>query len=270
VRVLVERAGVALNVAVEGEGAAVVLLHGHTLDLRVWDGIVPALVRRGLRVIRYDQRGHGRSSSPASGYRWSDHAADAGEVIEGLAAAPAHIVGLSKGGGIALELAVRRPELVRSLILMGPMVPDFALSEELAGFFRTLARAIRTEGVQPALHGLWLSHPLLAPAVAMPGARALLEAMIDTYPAGEYFASGRDAPDREWRLTDRLGEITAPTLVVSGERDVADFRAMAGLLVESLPGSVHEVVAGCGHLVPLERPQQAAEIVLRFLGSSLL
>lgn len=264
---ILERDGVALNVKVEGQGAPVVLLHGHTLDLRVWDEIVPPLVEAGFRVIRYDQRGHGRSSSPPSGYRYGDHAADLAEVVNRLDAAPAHLVALSKGAGIALELALRRPELVRSLALVAPLVPDFTLSDELMESFRELARAIRDRGVQPALRALWLAHPLIASTAALPGTREQLEAMLNTFPAGEYLAAKRDAPDRSWKVTDRLGEITVPMLVVSGEREIPDFVAMAALLAENLPGSVLEIVPGCGHLVPLEQPEQTAEALVRFLGA---
>jgi 3-oxoadipate enol-lactonase len=261
---ILEREGVALNVTVEGQGMPVVLLHGHTLDLRAWDDVVPPLVEAGYRAVRYDQRGHGRSSSPPSGYRWGDHATDLAEVIGRLNVAPAHVVGLSKGGGIALELALRRPELVRSLALVAPLVPDFDLSEGLMESFRELARAIRTQGVQTGLDALWLMHPLLASAAALPGIRERLEAMVRTFPAGEYLVAERDAPDRTWKLVGRLGEIAVPTLVVSGERDIPDFVAMAVLLAERVPGSVLELVPDCGHLVPLERPKETTEALLRF------
>jgi pimeloyl-ACP methyl ester carboxylesterase len=266
--VIIERDGVALNVVAEGRGAPVVLLHGHTFDLRIWDEIVPPLVRDGCRAIRYDQRGHGRSSSPPSGYRWGDHAADLAEVIERLDVAPAHVVGFSKGSGIALEFALRQPELVRSLALAAPLVPDFPLSDELLASFRELAKAIRTQGVQTGLGALWLTHALLAPAAAIPGTRERLEAMVRAFPAGEYLATERDVPDRTWKLIDRLGEVAVPTLVVSGEHDIPDFVAMAALLAERVRDSVLEIVPECGHLVPLERPQAMAGILLRFLGVS--
>ena len=169
---IVERDGVALNAVAEGEGSPVVLLHGHTLDLRVWDGIAPALARAGFRAVRYDQRGHGRSSSPPAGYRWGDHAADLAAVVERLASPAAHLVGLSKGAGIALECALRRPELVRSLVLVGPLVPDRELPAAMVESFRALARAIRSEGVERAVRGKWLAHPLIAPAAARPGTGA--------------------------------------------------------------------------------------------------
>jgi pimeloyl-ACP methyl ester carboxylesterase len=265
--VIVERDGVALHVEAAGAGEAVVLLHGHTLDLRVWDDLLPALVRGGWRAIRYDQRGHGRSASPPAGYRWCDHAADLAAVLEATGATPAHLVGLSKGAGIALEFALRRPELIASLVLVAPMVPDYPLSAELIGSFRELARRIRSDGVQPAMRQAWLAHPLIASAGALPGVRERLEAMVLTFPGGEYLATTRDTPDRGWKLVDRLGEIAARALVIVGERDIEDFHAMARSLATGLRDARLEVVAASGHLVPLERPDETARLVLGFFGA---
>jgi 3-oxoadipate enol-lactonase len=263
---ILDRDGVALNVLAEGGGEPVVLLHGHTLDLRVWDAVAPSLIRAGYRAVRYDQRGHGRSGSPASGYRWGDHAADLAAVIERLAPPAAHVVGLSKGAGIALECALRRPELVRSLALVGPLVPDWELPAPMIASFRELARAIRSEGVQRAVREKWLSHPLIAPAAARPGVRERLEAMVLTFPAGEYLTTVRDAPDRDWKATDRLAEIAAPTLVARGEREVPEFAAMAEALAARIPDVRTAVIAGSGHLVPLEEPAALTRELLTFLG----
>jgi 3-oxoadipate enol-lactonase len=263
--VIVERDGVALNVLAEGSGEPVVLLHGHTLDLRTWDEVAPALLAAGLRVVRYDQRGHGRSSSPAAGYRWGDHAADLAEVIAELAGRPAHIVGLSAGGGIALEIALRRPELVRSLALIGPRVPDARLSDASVASFRDLALKIRSLGVQEAVRQAWLPHPLIAPAAARRGVRERLEAMVLTFPGGEYLAAARDIADREWKVPDRLGEIAVPTLVVRGDGEIPDFVAMADLVVARVPGARLLVISGSGHLVPLEQPGALAEALTAFL-----
>ncbi|HVN77012.1 MAG TPA: alpha/beta fold hydrolase [Thermoanaerobaculaceae bacterium] len=263
---ILERDGVALHVVVEGEGDPVVLLHGHAMDLRVWDEVVPPLVRAGLRVVRYDQRGHGRSGSPASGYRWGDHAADLAEVIVRSAGPAAHVVGLSKGAGIALECALRRPELVRSLGLVGPLVPDRSLSEAMRASFREVAHAIRTRGVQPAMREVWLRHQLIERATARPGARERLEAMVLAFPAGEYLAATRDVPDREWKVVDRLAEIAVPALVVRGDGEVTEFAAMAEELAGSVRRADSAVVRDSGHLVPLEQPAALAAVVVEFLG----
>lgn len=262
---IVERDGVALYAVEAGDGPAVVLLHGHSLDLRCWDGLVPVLTASGLRVIRYDQRGHGRSGSPPAHYGWGDHAADLAAVLDRFGARPAHVVGLSKGGGIALELALRQPDAVRSLLLVGPFIPDAPLSDGLVASFREFARRIREHGPQAAVEGFWLGHPLIATGHALPGVRERIEAMTLAFPAGEYLASRRDPTDRSWKVTDRLAEVGVPTLVVIGEHEIPDFRNMAALLAERAPGSRLEVVAGAGHLVPLERPDEFARLACLFL-----
>ena len=261
------RDGVTFHVVEEGSGEPVVLLHGHTLDLRVWDGQAPAWAAAGYRVIRYDQRGHGCTESPPRGYRWGDHAADLAALLRSLGAAPAHVVGLSKGGGIALELALREPRLLRSLTLIAPLVPDYPLSAELLESFRLLARTIRAEGVERAVRAGWLDHPLLAGAHALPGVRDRLEAMVCSFPAGEYLATARDGADRDWKVVDRLAEVAAPTLVVGGARDVPDFVAMARLVAARVPGCRLAEVPGCGHLVPLERGAETVRLVLEHLAS---
>jgi len=261
---ILDAGAVALQLEVTGSGEPVVCLHGHALDLRMWDDLVSELSGSGFRVARYDLRGHGRSSSPSSGYRWGDHAADLATVLDYLGGA-AHLVGLSKGAGVALELALRAPERVRSLVLISPWVPDHPLSAELKGSLREIAARVGEAGVASAMAEGWLRHPLMASAMAVPGVRERVEAMAMAFPGGEYLAA-RDARDREWRLVDRLAEIAAPTLVISGAEDLDDFLAMAATLVGQLPRVRRETVAGAGHLVPLEQPQPVAEAVTAFLS----
>ena len=146
-------------------------------------------------------------------------------------------------------------------------MPDFPLSTELVGSFRTLARAIRTDGVDSAVRANWLLHPLIASAHALPDQRGRVEAMVLAFPAGEYLAVSRDAPDRDWTVIERLSSIAVPTLVVSGERDLPDFIAMASLVAERVPNCALEVLPACGHLVPLEQPAALSAALVEFLGS---
>ncbi len=260
--------GIELFVCSQGQGEPVVLLHGHSLDLRVFDEVVPALVGAGFEVIRYDQRGHGRSASPPKGYGWGDHARDLRSVLAHLGHPSAHLVGLSKGGGIALEAAVRFPELARSLVVVGPLVPDYPLPPEFWAFFKAFGKAIGERGVEAATRELWLPHPLLRSAWENPRTRPLLEAMVTSFPAGEYLATARDTPDRDWKLTDRLKEIAVPTLVVRGEHDTPEFSAMAGFVSSAINAARLVVIPQSGHLVPLEQPQTLASLLLSFLGAS--
>ncbi|MGQ9496334.1 MAG: alpha/beta fold hydrolase [Thermoanaerobaculaceae bacterium] len=261
---LVVSPGVRLWVEERGNGVPVVLLHGHSLDLRVFQEVAEDLERAGFKVVTYDQRGHGRSSSPPQGYRWGDHAGDLQAVVEKLGLAPIHGVGLSKGGGIVLEAAVRFPSLFRSLVLISPLIPDYPLSPEFYGFFKTFARAIRQQGVQAAARELWLKHPLLLSAWEKPHLRSQLETMVFEFPAGEYLAQERDAPDRNWRLVERLGELQLPVLVVRGEHDTQEFCQMADFLIGAIPKSTLSVIPASGHLVPLEQPHQLSQLLLAF------
>lgn len=258
--------GIELFVCSQGQGEPVVLLHGHSLDLRVFDEVVPALVGAGFEVIRYDQRGHGQSSSPPKGYGWGDHARDLRSVLAHLGHPSAHLVGLSKGGGIALEAAVRFPELARSLVLVGPLVPDYPLPGEFWAFFKAFGKAIRERGVEAATRELWLPHPLLRSAWENPRTRPLLEAMVTSFPAGEYLATQRDVPDRQWKLTDRLGSVSCPTLVLRGERDTPEFAEMATFVASSIAGAKLALVPDSGHLVPLEQPEAFVKSLLAFIG----
>src|ERR1700674_3686887 len=97
-----------------GEGEAVVFLHGFGLDSRMWDPQFDAL-QSTYRVIRYDLRGFGRSSlPPQTAYAQED---DLNALLSSLDAAPAHVVGLSMGGNMALRFAAAYPQSVRSLVL---------------------------------------------------------------------------------------------------------------------------------------------------------
>lgn len=266
---IVRRDDVDLHVVEEGSGPPVVLLHGHTLDLRAWDLCVPVLRAAGFTVVRYDQRGHGRSSSPARGYGWSDHIEDLAAVVSSRAGGRAHLVGMSKGGGIAIGLSLAQPGSVASLSLIGPLVPGFTLSARLVESFRDLARAIRKEGVSRAVAAHWLAHPLIATAAAQPAVRGRIEAMLGTFPAGEYLAEARSTGERGGDSFDRLAEIAAPTLVVRGEREVPDFVAMSEAIGRAVPGARSVVVAGSGHLVALERPDVLARELVAFVTAAV-
>lgn len=261
---LVVSPGVRLWVEERGTGVPVVLLHGHSLDLRVFEEVADDLEQAGFKIVAYDQRGHGRSSSPPQGYRWGDHAQDLKAVVEKLSLGPIHGVGLSKGGGIVLEAAVRFPSLFRSLVLISPLIPDYPLPPEFYGFFKTFARVIRHQGIQAAARELWLKHPLLLSAWEKPHLRSKLEAMVLSFPAGEYLAQERDVPDRNWRLVERLGELQLPVLVLRGEHDTQEFCQMADYLLGAIPGSSLAVIPSSGHLVPLEQPQLLAKRLLAF------
>lgn len=249
-----------------GQGPPVVLIHGHSLNLRMWDAQVAPLVDGGYRVVRYDVRGHGQSEAPATGYTWQNYSLDLRDLLDRLHIdAPVHLIGLSMGGGIALQFAVDYPRRVASLVLVDSTVPGFDYSPEYSQAVEELVQAVRTEGPRPALERVWLTHPLLAGIRRFPERFHFVKSMVLAYSARDYLDETA-YPQPQWQAIDRLSEIRAPTLVLVGEDDLPDFRLIAEILAANISTARQEVIADAGHLLNLEQPQAFNEALLRFLG----
>jgi pimeloyl-ACP methyl ester carboxylesterase len=271
----VDTNGIATFYEDAGQGPPVVLVHGHSADLRLWDLQVSALLEAGYRVIRYDVRGHGRSATPPTGYTWQNYALDLRDLLDGLnVEAPAHVVGLSMGGGIALQFALDFPERVSSLVLVDSTLPGFDYSPEYAGAIEELVAAVRAEGPRAAFERLWLTHPLFGGVRRFPERFELLRTMALEYAATDYLDETPYAPP-ERQAVDRLGpsvgrpvgpELRAPTLVLVGELDIADFQLVAEVLAANIAGARLQVIADSGHVPPLEQPQAFNEALVGFLG----
>ena len=251
----------------QGSGPAVLLIHGHAADRRLWERQAPALARAGYRAVCYEVRGHGRSSIPLSGYTWEDYSADLKALLDQLAVARAHLVGLSMGGGIALQFAVEHPHRVLSLALIDSALPGFGYSQEMESAIEELRDAVRREGPRQAFERIWLAQPMFDGVRRFPERFAHLREMALSFPAADYLEDTEyAAPERQ--LVDRLGEVTAPTLVMVGELDVPDFQLNADILAENISGAEKRVVPDSGHLPPLEQPEQVNHILLDFLARS--
>jgi pimeloyl-ACP methyl ester carboxylesterase len=252
----------------EGEGRPVLLLHGHTLDHRIWDWIAPDLVAAGLRLIRPDLRGHGRSERPARGYHWTHHAADVAAVTDAAGAERVAVVGYSLGGGVALEMALTMADRVDGLVLLSPVLPDRPFEEAFFVNLRDVARTIRSDGVTAAMLGPWMVSPLWSGSLDRQEVRQKIEEIVRDFPGADYLASERDRVDREWTVPERLGEVAAPTLVVVGECEMEGFRAFAEENAEEIPDARLEVLDGLGHLHVLENPRLVARLITEHLSAS--
>ena len=262
----VKRGDVEIFYRDEGEGRAVVLLHGHTLDHRVFDGLSEDLLGAGFRVIRPDLRGHGRSTRPPRGYHWSDHAADVEAVLDATGVDRAAVVGFSLGGGVALELTVERSERVGDLVLMSPVMPDRPFDPEFMANLKAVAGVARTEGIRAAMEGPWMESPLFAVSLAKTGVLEKLSEIVKDFPGAEYLAEARDRVEREWTIPERLGEISAKTLVVAGGREMPGFLAFAREAAEGIPNARLEIIPDSGHLLPLEAGDEVVALILGHLA----
>ncbi len=249
-----------------GRGPPVVLIHGHSLDLRMWEAQVPPLVDGGYRVIRYDVRGHGRSEAPASGYTWQNYSLDLRDLLDRLDIdAPVHLVGLSMGGGIALQFAVDHPQRVASLVLVDSTVPGFTYSPEYSQAVEALVQTTRSEGPRAALERVWLPHPLFDGIRRFPDRFEFVKSIVLAYPAADYLDE-TEYPQPQWQVIDRLSEIRAPTLVLVGEKDLPDFRLIAEILAANISTARQDVIPDAGHIPNLEQPQAFNRALLGFLG----
>jgi len=258
----VQRPGARVAYEVTGTGPAVVFVHGFGLDRRMWDPQAEHLTSR-FRVVRYDCRGFGASGpfDPAVPYT---HAADLVALLDHLAIGDATLVGLSFGGRVALQAALAAPARVRGLVLLDAVLDGVPWDRESAAGLDEVARQVRAGGV-PAGRTAWLAHPLFAAARQRPDLARRLAAMVAEYPGQHWL--GQD-PHEEVRPEPVrvLEQVTAPTLVAVGDRDVPGFREMSAVLARRIPGAQYQVVTGAGHLANLEQPAAVNELLTRFLA----
>ena len=252
----------------EGSGAPVLLIHGHTMDRRIWGPVMPALLAAGLRVLRPDLRGHGRSTRPDFGYHVSHHAADMATVLDHCGAGSATIVGYSIGGAVALEMALTMPERVKGLVLVSPVMPDRPFEPIFMENLREVARVTRSDGLEAAMLGPWAENPLFVHSFSKPGIRDAVLAINRDFPGAEYLATQRDRVQRDWMVPDRLHEIGTPTAVIAGDSETPGFRAYAEEAASGIPDATIEFFENCGHLLPLEEPERVAKTIIEVVQLS--
>jgi len=239
----------------------VVLVHGFGLDRSLWDPQWEALATR-YRAIRYDLRGYGESTLPDGPYT---HVGDLGALLGALDARPAHLVGLSMGGSVALGLALEAPASVRSLTLVDTVLDGYRMSDAWTQRWRAVVAAARG-GDLAAARRLWREHELFATALDRPAPGARVEAMLARYSGWHW--SHKDPVGAAARpAIELLPSVIAPTLVVVGERDLPDFQGIARRLATDIPQAALAVIARAGHLPNLEAPDAFNEALLAHLAA---
>jgi 3-oxoadipate enol-lactonase len=249
-----------LHYETAGTGAPVLLLHGFATDLHVWDAQVAALASR-YRIIRYDMRGFGRSAAPSAPYT---HADDLKSLVDRFGIERAALVGLSLGGGAAINFAIAYPDLVRGLVVVDPVLGGFRWSADFTAAQAAIRAAALDSGVEAA-RARWLSLPIFTLALANPASADRIRALVGAYSGWHWLNPDPGRPFTPPAI-GRLGEIRAPTLIVVGELDTPDFQAIAATLEHGIAGAKKVTLPGVGHLANLEAPDRFNDIVLTFLA----
>ncbi len=237
-----------LHVVRRGAGEPILLAQGLGGDVEHWgDAFLGRLARR-LEVIAFDHRGMGRSPGGPDPFSIADLADDAAGLLDHLGLPDAHVLGLSMGGMVAQELALRHPGRVRTLVLAS----TFAGGESALATYPPAVQAF----TRPLLRGG--RPPAALTALVADQARrfgvARDDAALRTILTQLAAVGGHDT-------LARLGEVTAPTLVLHGERDPAVPVANARILADAIPGARLVVLPGAGHVPFWQQPEHCARLV---------
>ena len=238
-----------------GTGPSVVLVHGWTLDLQMWEAQSAAL-QAGYRVISYDRRGFGLSTGTPS---IDADCTDLDAICRRVAPGPVALVGMSQGVRPVLRMSQSAPERVACLVLDGP--PDFDSNGDEVELSR-YRELVQSKGID-AFRGEWSAHPLMRLVTRDPTVHSALAAMTQRYPGRELTSaevlSEPTAPVRP-------ESVTAPALVITGNCDLPGRTRAADRLAARLPNSERATIPGAGHLATLDNPTLYNQLLRTFLA----
>ncbi len=249
--------GVTLHVQLEGpeDGPVVMFANSLGTDLRVWDLLLPHLPE-GLRIVRFDKRGHGLSDCPEAPYHMDTLVADAEVIIDTLGLRDIAFVGLSIGGLIGQGLAARRPEVMRALVLM-----DTAAKIGSPEMWQERIDALRTGGIGSMADSFlnrWFAPEMRNdPARLAPWRNMLTRTPIEGY-------IGCCAAIAEADFTRSTRALTLPVMAMAGSEDGATTPEMVRATADLCNAAFH-VIQDAGHLPCIEAPEQVGALITDFL-----
>jgi len=217
-------------------------------------------LRDDYRCVTVDWRGQGDSPASPGGYDMDTLAEDAIELVEHLGAGPVHWVGLSMGGMVGMRVAARRPDLVRTLILLDTSADRETPRARIED--RVLARVYRLLGIGPVRGQV--EKVMFGPEFRTSAeGRAVIDEWMDLLAGNDragIAGAVRGVLTRP-AVAPELGRITAPTLVATGEHDKPTPPARGRRIAEAVAGARFELIVGAGHSSSLEQPHAVTTLV---------
>lgn len=244
---------IAMAGAADIGSAPLILLHGWTLDHRMWQPQVAGL-GEDFSLVMPDRRGCGRATAPPDLAREAD---DVIAIADFLGFDRFALAGLSQGAAVALDVARRHASRLTGLVVSGAPLPCLVDREEVIDLDRY--RQWAAAGDLAAMRADWAQHPLMQ--AHSPEARELLAAMLADY-------DGRDLTALSalpGLPTEVLRSLAAPVLALTGEHDTPWRRACAAVLADIAPRACHALVDGAGHLANADNPARFNALVAAFL-----
>ena len=260
----VEVNGIEINYCLEGGGAhTVVLVSGLADEIGMWDMQMPGLLAAGYRVLRFDNRGVGATSKPAGPYSTAMFAADTKALVDSLGISAFHLVGVSMGGMIAQEYALRHGPDLRSLTLACTYAAPGPFCSRMYAMWADLAPVMGVPFVMRdvALWGFTL--PFFNDRQAeLAGFEEAMRFMDQPTPA--YLAQLAAIQAHDTR--SRLSAISVPTLVLAGADDILIPVSLSRELADGIPGATWATCPG-GHMCVWECPEDFTSALVDFVGN---
>jgi 3-oxoadipate enol-lactonase len=256
-----------LQYDLHGDGEPLLLIMGFGLSSASWRPEFVASMSRTFRAITFDNRGTGRSDQPDGPLSIAVLADDAAALLDALGIARPHVLGVSMGGSIAQELALNHPRRVAGLVLGCSYCGDtFGIPLDRQRFAALRAPAAGDPRAEARL--MW---PTTYTTEFIADNRAFLEAELDRaleYPTPPHTLERQREATTVWSSYERLQRITAPTLIVAGDRDERMDPRNSTVLHEHIAGSRLHFIRGAGHMFWNSHPDEAAAVVTDFLSAT--
>jgi len=256
---MIQLGDVTLHYRIEGDpdGASIVFANSLGTDFRLWDQIIPYLPA-GLKILRFDKRGHGLSSCPAANYQMDDLIQDTVRLLEALEFRECLFVGLSIGGIIAQGLAASHPHLLRAMV-----ISNTAARIGTPQMWQERIDALRTGGIEVLADNImerWFSQ-------AFRQQRALEVAawrnMLTRTPLEGYI--GCSAAIAATDFSESSAGLSLPTLAIAGSEDGSTPPDVVRATAELITGSRFEQIDNAGHLPCVEQPAEYARLLNDFI-----
>ncbi len=252
--------GIELNYVLDGKGPVVVFINGLTMDVNGWYFQVDAF-SQNYKMLRYDCRGQGQSDKPDMDYSQEMHAEDLKNLLDRLNVGKAHVVGLSNGGMVAQHFALKYPDKVGALVLVDTCsYIDILLELILKAWIKATeigGSELRYDVALPVLFSNSFVEKNLENIMA------LRETSIENNPPRPFINLAKAC--MKHNLADRVSEIKSPTLIIVGEEDILIPPRHSKILHQSIKNSKLVIIKDCGHVPPIEKPEEFNAIVLGFL-----
>lgn len=242
-----------------GTGAqAIVLIHDGVVNSASFDDMWPILCK-DFRVVRYDRRGYGQSPPAKAPY---SPQADLATVMAAAKMDHASLVGFSFGGGLAVSYAIDHPEAVDRLILSGAALNGFQPTKNFSNRIMHIMLPMVIGNFDAVIANASKETWIMAPG--HDAARARAAALLKANP--QDLGHQRSDPIKGWPSDlPRMPGLKVPTLIMTGDHDIADNQAASGAAQVLIPGSRRIVIEDAGHLMQLEHPREIADLIADFV-----